>query len=89
MALVEGQVAVIGGPQKPLKTSISIDLAVSLASATSWLGHFNCSTVKRVAVISGESGPWALQYVAKRVCAAKGINLVDLGDNLKWQFHLP
>lgn len=88
-ALVEKQVAVIGGPQKVLKTSLAIDLAVSLASATPWLGEFACPTLKRAAVLSGESGPWALQAMARRVCTAKGIDLAALGENLRWQFALP
>jgi hypothetical protein len=88
-ALVEKQVAVIGGPQKVLKTSLAIDLAVSLASETPWLGEFVCPTRKRVAVLSGESGPWALQATARRVCAARGIGLADLGESLRWQFTLP
>jgi hypothetical protein len=87
--LVEKQAAVIGGPQKVLKTSVAIDLAVSLAGGTSWLGEFACPAAKRVAILSGESGPFALQSVARRVCAAKEIELAGLGDNLRWLFSLP
>jgi hypothetical protein len=88
-AIVEKQVGVIGGPQKVLKTSLAIDLAVSLASATPWLGEFVCPTRKRVVILSGESGPWALQATARRICAARGVGLADLGDLLRWQFTLP
>jgi len=88
-ALVEKQVAVIGGPQKVLKTSLAVDLALSLASGTSWLGEFPCPARKRVAVLSGESGPWALQAIARRVCEAKGIDLARLRESLYWQFTLP
>jgi hypothetical protein len=87
--LVDKQVAVIGGPQKSLKTSLALDLAISLASATQWLGEFACPAVKRVAVLSGESGPGALQSIARRVCLAKNIDLAELGGNLYWQFTLP
>jgi len=88
-ALVEKQIAVIGGPQKVLKTSLAVDLAVSLASGTAWLGEFACPPRKRVTVLSGESGPWALQAIARRVCEAKGIDLAGLGVSLCWQFTLP
>ena len=88
-ALVFGQPCIIGAPQKTLKTSFAIDLAVSLASAAPWLGTFICPVRRRVAVLSGESGPFALQSTARRVCAAKGIELADLGDNLRWMFVLP
>src|SRR5439155_5442483 len=61
----------------------------SIASATSWLGQFVCPERKRVCILSGESGPFALQSIARRVCAAKGIDLAELGDYLRWQFTLP
>jgi hypothetical protein len=87
--LVARQPAVIGGPQKTLKTTLAVDLALALASGTPWLGKFPCPARKRVAVLSGESGAFTLQETARRVCAAKGIALGDLGDMLLWQFTLP
>jgi hypothetical protein len=87
---VDGQAAIVGGAQKTLKTSAgAIDMAVSLASASRWLDAFQCPTRKRVAVLSAESGPWALQSIARRICAARGIELAELGDYLRWQFTLP
>jgi hypothetical protein len=87
--LVANQPAVIGGPQKVLKTTIALDLALSMAAGYPWLGTFECATPKRVAVLSGESGAFTIQETARRVCAAKGLSLADLGDNLRWQFTLP
>ncbi|HEV3142430.1 MAG TPA: AAA family ATPase [Gemmataceae bacterium] len=87
--MVAGQPGVVGGPQKTLKTSIVIDMAISLASGTAWLGKFHCPRVKRVAVASGESGQFALQETARRICAAKGIDPATLAENLRWQFRLP
>src|SRR6516164_11082089 len=54
--LVGGQPGVIGGPKKGMKTSIALDLAVSLASGTPFLGVFAVPMRMRVGVISGESG---------------------------------
>src|SRR3974390_3509885 len=54
--LVEGQPAVIGGPKKTLKTTCALDLAISLATGTPFLGHFRVAQPVRVAVLSGENG---------------------------------
>src|SRR5262249_24956104 len=87
--LVARQPAILGGPQKTLKTTLAVDLAVSLASGTLSLGAFPCPARKRVAVLSGESGAFTLQETARRVCAAKSIDLADLRTSLLWHFTLP
>ena len=88
-ALVAMQPCIIGAPQKTLKTSVAVDLAISLASGTSWLGRWPCPSPRRVAMLSGESGPWAIQSTAQRVCQARGVALESLGDRLLWMFRLP
>src|SRR5262249_47266732 len=79
----------VGGPKKALKTSIALDLAISLASCTPFLGAFDVYKALRVAVLSGESGAFTLQETARRICRAKGISLAELRDKLTWQFDLP
>jgi replicative DNA helicase len=89
-ALVDRQPCVIGGPQKSLKTTIGVvDLGISLASATPWLGKFDVPVQRRTCIVSGESGPWTLQETARRICKARGLILQDLGNQLFWQFRLP
>jgi AAA domain len=87
--LVERQPAVIAGPSKALKTNISIDMAVSIAAGVPFLGRFDVPARRRVAVVSGESGAATLKETASRICAAKGLELGDLGCWLTWCFDLP
>jgi hypothetical protein len=83
------QPGIMGGPQKSLKTGTALDLGISLASATKFLGRFNVCQRMRVAILSGESGGFVLKETANRICQAKGIELADLADYLHWQFALP
>jgi hypothetical protein len=87
LILVRDQPAVLGGPSKSLKTSLAIDLAVSLSTGTPFLGHFPVPAPVPVAILSGESGQPAIQNVARRVCAAHGLDLKDCRIN--WGFWLP
>lgn len=86
--LVEGQPAVIGGPSKSLKTSIAIDLAISLASGTPVLGHFDVPTIRRVGVISGESGPATIRETANRICRGRNLELEEL-KKIWWGHESP
>lgn len=85
--LVEGEPAIVAGPMKSLKTNISLDLALSLTSGTPFLGEFTVPAQKRVAIISGESGPRTIQETARRVAAAKDIDLAE--QDLLFEFNLP
>jgi AAA domain len=86
-ALVRGQPVVIGGPMKTLETSVAIDLAVSLSTATSFLGQFQVGAVCSVAVLSGESGEATLQETAQRICRQRMRLLSDC--KIWWGFKLP
>jgi replicative DNA helicase len=85
--LVKGQAGVIGGPKKALKSSLVVDLAISLGSATPVLGEFPVPARRRTAVFSGESGAATLQEAACRVCRARHVHLSDC--LVEWAFRLP
>lgn len=84
-----GQPAAIGGPQKTLKTSIAVDLVVSLAAGLPFLNRFPTTGPVKVALLSGESGDDTLKRTATRVAAAKGTTLTDLGGNALWSYDVP
>jgi hypothetical protein len=85
--LVRGQPCIVGAPKKCLKTSIVVDLALSLAAAVMFLGTFYVPRKVRVAVLSGESGEATLQTLARRVALAKGIDWPQV--DCFWGFELP
>jgi len=84
--LVEGQPCIIGGRSKTLKTSVACDLTISLGSGTPFLGRFDSQQVA-VGFWSGESGAATIRETAKRIAAAKGVNLADC--SVVWSFDLP
>lgn len=73
------QPMVIGGPPKSLKTSLALDLAVSLATGTKFLGTFAVPEARKVAVFSGESGRRTINETLQRVCRSKGEDPEDCG----------
>ena len=85
--LVADQPAVIGGPKKTLKTSLVIDLAVSLATGSPFLSKFEVPRPVKLPVLSGESGQAALLDTARRVCQARHVEFRSTG--ILWGFDLP
>lgn len=86
--LVKGQPCIIAGAKKTLKTSIAVDLAISLASGGKFLGRFQVKKPCNVVMLSGESGRETLTETAIRISKSKGISLADL-DRLNWSEFLP
>ncbi len=90
--LVAKQPLVIGGPPKSLKTSLALDLAVSLGTGTHFLNTFQVSKQRRVAVFSGESGQTTINETLQRIVHSKGKSvdtcLVHCGFRLPRLSHL-
>jgi hypothetical protein len=78
--LAAAQPGGIFGAFKTLKTSLTADLLISLASGTPFLGHFGVPEPGRALFLSGESGLDALQSIARRICAARGLALETLAN---------
>lgn len=87
--LARQQSTIIAAAKKSLKTSIAIDLTLSLASRCYFLGKFHIPTAVRVALMSGESGDATIQETARRIARSKiWPNLSDYEDAV-WSFDLP
>ena len=85
--LVKGQPCIIGGRSKAMKTSIAVDLAISLGSGTKFLGKYEVPRPVKVAFWTGESGAPTIRETALRVAKSKGIGLEHC--QVSWSFDLP
>lgn len=82
------QPTILAGPKKAMKTSLLVDMALSVATGKPFLGFFHVEQTGRVGLMSGESGLPVLQETAARVAAAAGLNLADI-DTLVVSPDLP
>lgn len=90
--LIEGlmtkyQPMVLGGPAKSLKTSITIDVVLSLASGSDCLGRFKTNGRHKIMFLSAESGLGTLQEKFRAAIRAKDIadealDNIFLGDRV-------
>jgi hypothetical protein len=86
--LAEKENTFFGGPQKTLKTSILLDLAISMASQTPFLGRFSIPEPVRVGLISVETGRAVIQANAKQICDERDLPY-DRVANIHWGFIAP
>jgi AAA domain len=87
--LVKGQPGVLGGVKKTLKSGVGIDLAISLDTATPFLGFERFAVPRRanVLLLNGESGNATVQETAVRIAQARGIDPRSL--RITWGADLP
>lgn len=86
--LVEGifsadQPTVFGAASKATKTTQLIDLAVGLATSTSWLGHFTIPKVRKTLLITGESNYRACGKRVQRALTARELDWSDVAGKLR------
>jgi hypothetical protein len=77
--LCKDHFCLIVGPVKSMKTSLAIDLSVSLAVGGRFLNYFPCQK-SRVLLMSGESGPHTIRETAIRIGEAYGHKLDKMDD---------
>ena len=78
--LVAGQAKELVGPMKSLKTSLLIDLGLSVATATPFLRHFDVPEALPVVIMSAESGLAKIKGTLHRTAYAAGIDLSGVSN---------
>lgn len=86
--LADNEPMVIGGASKSLKTTVALDLAISIATGTPFVGQFKVPVARRVLFVSGESGETTTQETLKQICKGRDIGTDQLSQ-LHIGFHLP
>ncbi|QDV41415.1 hypothetical protein Enr13x_12540 [Stieleria neptunia] len=76
--IAERQPLIIAGQFKSLKTSIALEVALSLASGTKFLGRFEIPEKKRVLVLTAESGMATVQESCLRIAKSHFFDLAGL-----------
>ncbi|HUF76187.1 MAG TPA: AAA family ATPase, partial [Longimicrobiales bacterium] len=92
--LVEGLIPASGnvllaGYPKTYKTMFLLELGVSLATTTSFLGRFRVPRYRRVGIVLMEDQAARARRRLRRICAAHGVDLKDLDGWLYLWFRPP
>ncbi len=77
-ALADGHPAILGAAPKCCKTLLALDAAISIATATPFLGVLPVQSARRSAYFSGEGGLSLLQEYARRIAIGRGWTLRDV-----------
>ena len=86
--IATGQPLMIGGPDKSLKTTTAMDLAIAIATGSKFLFEFE--TVQgNVGFISAESGRSKLQSTLRAQLEARGMSPDDVCDRLFVNTEIP
>lgn len=78
---------VLAAEMKAGKTWAGLDLAISVASGTDWLGTYPVDTSGPVLVFLGEGGKRKMLRRARAICEARGVRFEDLP--IKLCFRVP
>jgi hypothetical protein len=82
------QPCILGGSKKTLKTSLLIELLISVVTGKPFLGRLEILYSCPAIILSGESGLAVLQETARRIATAKGLQLSKI-QGLFWSEWLP
>jgi hypothetical protein len=71
---------IVGGREKCFKTSLTMDLAISLVTGKPFLGRFPVNDTRRVTFFTAEIGPAAGKLLIRRIRESKGIPEGQIGE---------
>jgi hypothetical protein len=83
-----GDYGVLGAEDKAGKTWVTLDLGVSVATGTRWLGRYECAQGP-VLLFLGEGGKRGMERRLRAVCRSKGFELEELKGLLRVCFRVP
>ena len=69
-----GQPGVISGPAGSLKTAITLDLLIAVATGRDFLGHFPVTEPGPTLLITHETMRSTIQDLTRRICAQRGVD---------------
>lgn len=78
--VTEAQGGIISGRFKTLKTTVAVDLFISMATGAPFLGRFNVPQPIPCGMMTAESGLATIQETCRRVAAGKNIDLRSIGN---------
>lgn len=87
--LVRGQPCTISGASKGMKTTLSIHLALSLASGEPFLGRFEVAEPCKVLFASAESGAATIRRNVYGMAEAMGLDIDIIEERLAFQWWVP
>ncbi len=87
--LAERRSFILGGKKKTLKSSIAVDLALSLASGKPFLGRFPVDRPRRVLLLAGESKGGLLEESVFRILKGKELTRDDVRAHFHWDDCVP
>jgi len=77
--MAQQQPMVVAGAKKTLKTSLLLDLGISLATAGKFLGYFPVVEAAKVGLMTGESGLSVVLETGERIARAAGRGVDQVG----------
>lgn len=83
-AIEANPIVVLSGPEKKGKSWMLIDLAISVASGTPWLGTFAVPKPGFAVVLDAEYGANEWTRRAKRLCAGRGLDPCEILRRIRY-----